>query len=142
MLMPDVNVLVTAHRADAPHHEAVRAWLETAVNGTESVGVSDAVATGFVRVVTHRRIFREPTSLEKAIAQLDALFDAGALHVTAAETAWPHFRALSLAADARGNLVADAAHAATAVQAGATWVSLDRDFARFDGLRWRSPLEA
>ncbi|MCM0640528.1 PIN domain-containing protein [Cellulomonas wangsupingiae] len=40
---------------------------------------------------------------------------------------------LCRAADARGNLVADAQHAAVAIEHGATWVSQDRDFARFPG---------
>jgi len=29
-----------------------------------------------------------------------------------------------------------------AIELGATWVTLDRDFARFPGLRWVSPLDA
>jgi len=28
-----------------------------------------------------------------------------------------------------------------AIELGATWVTLDRDFARFSGLRWVSPLD-
>jgi len=33
----------------------------------------------------------------------------------------------------------DAAHAAVAIEHGALWVTLDRDFARFPGLRWAPP---
>jgi hypothetical protein len=38
--------------------------------------------------------------------------------------------------------VADAYLAALAIEAGAEWITTDRDFARFPGLRWRHPLHA
>jgi predicted nucleic acid-binding protein len=41
---------------------------------------------------------------------------------------------------AGGNLVSDAHLAALAVEHGATLHSTDRDFSRFDGLRWENPL--
>src|SRR5665647_1389116 len=47
---------------------------------------------------------------------------------------------LCRAADARGDLVSDAVIAALAIEAGATVVTYDRDFARFAGLRWRTPV--
>lgn len=140
MLMPDVNVLVAAYRADVAGHETVRAWLEAAINGPELVGLSDAVATGFIRVVTHPRVFREPTPLEEALTQVSALHDAaGVVRVSPGRRHWATFAGLCRAAEARGNLVADASHAATALEAGATWVTSDRDFARFPGLLWRVP---
>ena len=40
---------------------------------------------------------------------------------------------------AKGNLVADAYLAAVAIESGCELVSLDRDFARFPGLKWRRP---
>jgi len=139
--MPDVNVLVGAYRTDAPHHAALTAWLTTAVNAPEPVGISDAVLTGFVRVVTHPRVFAEPTPPSRALAQASALRDAvGVLLVRPGTTFWSTFQALCTNGNARGNLVADAAHAATAIEANATWITLDRDFARFPGLKWASPL--
>jgi toxin-antitoxin system PIN domain toxin len=142
MLMPDVNVLVGAYRTDVEHHVALKTWLETAVSAGESVGISDAVASGFVRVVTHPRVFAVPTPLETSLAQMRSLLAAsGVLRVTPSDGYWDVFDRLCVRADARGNLVADAAHAAVAIQTGATWITLDRDFARFEGLKWRSPLE-
>jgi toxin-antitoxin system PIN domain toxin len=138
--MPDVNVLVAAYRDDAPQHELARTWLETAVNAGEPVGLSDAVVTGYVRVVTHPRIFTRPTPLATALGHVRALLNAsGTLRVLPGRRHWEVVEELCTAADARGNLVADAAHAATAIEAGATWVSFDRDFARFSRLSWRSP---
>ncbi len=142
MLIPDVNILVAAFRADAPRHEVARIWLETHVSGSEAVGVTSAVLTGFVRIVTHPRIFTVPTPLPQATSQCDALRGAaGVLSVEPGRRHWDIFRELCVAAGAKGNLVADAAHAATAMEAGATWVSFDRDFARFPGLKWISPAD-
>jgi predicted nucleic acid-binding protein len=44
-------------------------------------------------------------------------------------------------AEARGNLVSDAYHAALAVETGSEWITTDRDYARFPSLRWRHPLD-
>lgn len=139
---PDVNVLVGAHRVDAPDHAPLRSWVESAVGGREAVGLTDAVLAGFVRVVTHPRVFAEPTPLEIALSQAEALRGAAGVHRIAPGAGyWPIFVELCGRGSARANLVADAAHAAAAVEAGATWISLDRDFARFPGLKWRSPLD-
>ena len=58
----DVNVLVYAHRADVPDHEMFHAWLHTARVAVEPLGLADLVLSGFMRVVTHPRIFRDPPS--------------------------------------------------------------------------------
>lgn len=68
MLMPDVNVLVYAHRADLEAHRPYREWLADLVNGPEPFGLSILVAVGFVRVVTNRRIFPDPTPTSQAAA--------------------------------------------------------------------------
>lgn len=142
MVMPDVNVLIGAHRPEHPHHLELVAWLERAVAAPEPLGISLAVAAGFVRVTTSSRIFKhDPTPLEVAVGQIDALLAApGVMLVHPGPATWEHTRRLCLEAGARGNLVADAAHAALAVENNAMWVTLDRDFARFPGLRWQSPV--
>ncbi len=43
MLLADVNVLVYAHREDAPRHREVRRWLERVLAGAEAFGVADLV---------------------------------------------------------------------------------------------------
>ena len=141
--MPDVNVLVAAFRTDDPQHGLVKGWLERALNGPEVVGLSDSVATGFVRVVTHPRIFAKPTPPDQAVAQLESLWSADGLVRLAPGRSFPVvFARLCREVDAKGDLVAEAAHAAAAIEAGATWVSLDRDFARFPGLSWSVPRES
>ena len=140
MILPDVNVLVGAFRSDAPDHDDLRGWLEDAVADVEDVGLTDAVLAGTVRVLTHPRVFVRPTPVAQALDQIAALRAAdGVVRVTPGPRHWELVDRLCRAADARGNLVADAAHAAAALEHGALWVTLDRDFARFPGLRWKSP---
>ena len=52
---------------------------------------------------------------------------------------WDIFIGLCRGAEARGNLVTDAYHAALAIESGSEWITRDRDYARFPGLRWDSP---
>lgn len=142
MILPDVNVLVGALRADAPRHDELRTWLETAVDAPEPLGLTDAVLGGTLRVLTHPRVFARPTPLRTALGLVEHLrAHPGTVRVAPGDRHWEIVAALCRAADARGNLVADAQHAAVAVEHGATWVSQDRDFARFPGLRWRVAVE-
>jgi len=141
MILCDVNVLVVAHREEMVDHEAVREWLDRARGGPEPFAVSDHVLAGFVRVVTHPRVFDPPTPAALAIEFADRLHsDPHAVPVAPGPRHWSIFKDLCRTADARGNLVADAYLAALAIECGCEWVSLDRDFARFADLRWRQPL--
>jgi predicted nucleic acid-binding protein len=67
MLMPDVDVLVYAHRQDAPQHREYKAWLEDQMRSDAAYAVSDLVLSGFIRVVTHPRIFSKPSPLASAL---------------------------------------------------------------------------
>jgi len=68
LLLCDVNVFVYAHHKDSHAHAACRAWLEALVNGDEAYGVSELVLSGFVRIVTHPRVFARPSPLADALA--------------------------------------------------------------------------
>lgn len=140
MRIPDVNVLIGAYRQDDPRHEHLRAWLREALSSAEGFGLTPAVATGFVRIVTHPRVFVTPTPLDIALDQVEQLRAfPGTSWLQPGPQHWQIFSRLCREADARGNRVADAAHAAIAIEHGATWITLDRDFARFPGLRWSAP---
>ena len=54
---------------------------------------------------------------------------------------WEIYREICQRAEVRGNLVFDAAHAALTIENNCVWITADRDFARFPGLRWRHPLD-
>ena len=141
MILVDVNVLVYAHREDSTDHERYREWLETAIGSDAAYGLSDLILNGFVRVVTHPRVFAAPSSLEDAMTFCGQLRERPN-RVTIAPGAghWPIFERLCREAGAKGNLVPDAFLAAMAIEHGCEWITTDRDFARFDGLRWAHPL--
>jgi len=142
MRLVDVNVLVYAFRADAPGHAAHRAWVESLVGSDEAYAVSDHVLAGFLRVVTHPRVFHPPTPLAPALAFMRAIRErANAVPLAPGARHWGIFLKLCREAAARGNLVPDAWLAALAIESGCELVTTDRDFARFPGLRWRHPLD-
>ena len=142
MRLVDVNVLVYAFRADAPRHAAYRAWVESLVGSDEAYAVSDQVLAGFLRVVTHPRVFHPPTPIAPALAFAKAFRErANAVLLAPGARHWSIFTKLCRDAAARGNLVPDAWLAALAIESGCELVTTDRDFARFPGLRWRHPLD-
>ena len=142
MLVPDVNVLVYAHRRESPRHDEYRVWLSEVLAGNEPVGISELVLSGFVRVVTHHRIFDEPTPVATAVAFCEAVLGGPAVvPLRPGPRHWALFAHLCVDGDARGNLASDAYHAALAMEHGATWVTTDKGFARFRRLRTATPLE-
>lgn len=142
MVLPDVNVLVYAHREDTPHHEACRAWLEGVVNGNEAFGLSEIVLSGFIRIATHPKVFARPSTPGEAFAfATELLSSPNRVPVAPGPRHWEIFGKLCRGAGAKGNLVPDAYLAAMAIESGCEWITTDRDFARFKGLRWRHPLQ-
>lgn len=141
MILPDVNVLVYAHREDAVDHERYREWLEKAIGSDSAYGISDLVLSGFLRIVTHPRIFAEPSSIDEASAFCEQLRGRpNRVRVAPGPGHWPIFLRLCREAGAKGNLIPDAFFAAMAIEHGCEWITTDRDFSRFEGLRWAHPL--
>jgi hypothetical protein len=142
MLLIDVNVLVYAHRKDAPNHRAYRRWLEDCVGSDEAYGMADLVLSGFLRVVTHPRVFSPPTPLETALRFAGELrSQPNCVPVSPGSRHWEIFLRLCRAARVKGNLILDAYLAALAIESGSEWITTDRDYSRFPGLRWRHPLD-
>ncbi|MEP6560026.1 MAG: type II toxin-antitoxin system VapC family toxin [Nakamurella sp.] len=140
MIIPDVNVLVGAFRSDAHEHHRLAEWLEDAVAAPELLALTDAVLGGTLRVLTHPRVFATPTPLTMALDQVGSLQSSdGVARIAPGARHWELFRRLCTEGNGRGNLVADAQHAAVAIEHNGLWVTLDRDFARFPGLRWTTP---
>ena len=142
MILCDVNVLLYAFRRDTHRHREYRNWLMERLAGPENVGVSDLVLSGLVRVATHPRIFTKPSTLEEALAFVEAVRSSPvSVPVSPGRRHWDVFRDLCVQSGVKGNLVPDAYLAALAIEAGCEWITTDRDFARFPGLRWRHPLD-
>ena len=142
MILPDVNILVYAHREDAPNHSKFREWLEALINGDQAYAMSDIVLSGFLRVVTHPRVFSPPSSIEQALAFVsDVRNQPTCVLVQPGSRHWSIFERLCRTANVKGNLVPDAYLAALAIESGSEWITTDRDFSRFPELSWRHPLE-
>lgn len=140
MKLLDVNVVLGAHRDDHPQFEPARRWLDALLRSGEQFSVTDLVAGSFIRLATNRRIFLVPTPAEDAFAYLRALREQPA-HLTLSPGSGhlDYFERLCRASDAVGDLAPDAQLAAIAIEHGAEIVSFDRDFARFEHVRWSRP---
>ncbi len=140
MILPDVNVLIYAFRKEVPQHMACRTWLDNVVRGDGRFGVSPLALAAVVHVTTNRRVYVTPSSFEKAFGFCEDL--RGQPHcqvVEARERHWDIFKRLCIETDTHGPRVTDAWYAALAIEWGCEWITLDRDYARFPGLRWRVP---
>jgi hypothetical protein len=142
VLVPDVNVLVYAHREDStPEHAEYAAWLTSLATGVEPFALSVLALAGVVRIVTNPRIFRRPSTLDEVFAFIHELRVRPTARVVAPGP--KHLEILEdlcRRANATGKLSADAQHAAVAIEHGCTLVTTDSDFDRFPGLRWQHPL--
>lgn len=142
MIAPDVNVLLYALRAESARHAEFRGWLQAVLRGDEPVVLFEPALAAVLRIATHPGIFKTPTPRSIVEAFVEAALQApGAAPARAGDAHWRIFRDQCRRADCRGNLVQDAYFAALAIEHGCTWVTTDRDFARFPGLTWRHPLD-
>lgn len=141
MLLADVNVLVNAFRQEAADHDRHLAFVEGMINGDSSYAVSDFVVNGFIRIVTNRRIYLHPDLFQRAVAFADSYRNQPhAVLIAGEDRHWEIFTRLCRQIGATGNLVPDAYLAALAIEHGCEFVTCDKDFTRFEGLRCRSPL--
>jgi len=140
LILPDVNVLVNAFRGDALDHVLCRSWLDGVVNGESRYGMSAHVLSAVVRVTTHPKVFKQPSALDEALRFGEVLLgEPNCVVVQPGDAHWAIFTRLCREAAVRGNLVPDAWFAAMAIETGCEWVTLDRDYSRFPGLKWRLP---
>lgn len=138
MILPDVNVLIYAFLSDADQHDVYLRWLES-VRSEEELLLPDAVLSGFLRVVTNRRVHPVPAPIQDAFAFVTTLMS-GARVLDHSPSVWRAFGGL-IDDDHQivGNLVSDAYLAAAAISHRARLATRDRGFARFPGLRWFDP---
>lgn len=142
MILMDVNVLVYAHREDVRDHLAYREWLESVINGNTKYGFSELVLSGFVRVVTHPKIFEVPSSLEQALTFANQIRSScQAVCIAPGAQHWSFFIRCVEHINAIGNDVPDAYHAALAMEWDCQWVTTDKGFRRFKGLSVKHPLK-
>jgi uncharacterized protein len=141
MMLVDINVMIYAHRADAGRHEEYREWMQGLVDGPEPYAVTDSAVAGLVRIVTNPRIYQRPATIEEALAYAGQVRNQPhAQVISPGPRFWGLFTGLCHDAKARGDLVPDAYLAALAIEYGCEVVTVDKDFRKFPGVRWRHPL--
>lgn len=142
MIAVDTNVLVYAHREDAPGHEPARVAVAGLAEGRAAWAIPWPCVHEFLAIVTHPRVFRPPTPLAKALAQVAAWLESPTL-VLLAETPdhWAHLRQTLVDGGVAGAMVHDGRVAALCAEHGVDelWTT-DRDFGRFPRLKVRNPL--
>jgi hypothetical protein len=140
MFLPDVNVLIYAFRPNVPQYAVCRAWLDNAILSGARFGVSPLALGAVVRITTHSRTYPVPSTIEDALGYCDdILAQPNCQIIEPGERHWEIFRRLCIETETRGPRVTDAWYAALAIEWGCEWVTMDRDYARFPGLRWSRP---
>jgi len=137
----DANLLLYAIDTTAPRHKRARAWLETALSASETIGFTWLVLLAFLRLSTSARIFRTPLEPSDAFELIDGWLsrpNATVLHPTDRHASL--LRDLLMPLGTAGNLTSDAHLAALSLEHGAELCSSDADYARFPGVRWQDPL--
>jgi hypothetical protein len=141
MILPDVNVLVYAHREDAVDHAQYKQWLEGILKGGQPYGISDHVLSGFLRIVTHPRVFTPPSPIKEALEFVQQVRSQPNCRVIMPGSRhWQIFTDLCQSHSATGNLVPDVWFAALAIESDCEWITTDSDYEQFSALRWRHPL--
>ena len=138
----DVNILLYASSEDDERHPAARSFLERCALGGELFYLTWPTVMGYLRMVTHPRIFTSPFSQDEACEHIEALTSLPHCRVIGELAGfWGVYRALTTEVPARGNLVPDAHLAAILRQHGVVRLyTCDRDFRKFDFLQAVDPL--
>jgi toxin-antitoxin system PIN domain toxin len=140
MKIVDANVLLYAVNSAAEHHDASRRWLDEALSGADTVGLSWVPMLAFIRLTTKVGLFPAPLRTGDAMRQDDDWCAAPGAIVIGPTARHPEILSSLLSSvGTGGNLVNDAHLAALALEHRAGIVSYDTDFGRFSGVRWDTP---
>lgn len=142
MIAVDTNILVYAHRSDSPFHELAYDFVESLRRGRTPWAIPWPCLHEFIAIVTHPKIFKQPTALEMAFDALDAWLAGGNAHLIGESEGYlDRLRAEALSGKGRGPLIHDARIVAICLHHGVhELLSVDRDFQRFPELAVRNPL--
>lgn len=130
-MLPDVNVLMAAYRADHPHHKVAADWLKHALKDARDGQVlllPMPVISGFLRLVTHARIFPSPSPIGQAIDFVDWLLEDRHVRPPGQTSEWASLRTLALEKQLSANEIPDAWLAALSLSASEPFVTFDKRF--------------
>ena len=142
MIAIDTNILVYAHRRDSEFHARAAAAVLGLTETAEHWGIPWPCIHEFLAVVTHPRIFKQPTPLDKAINQVEIWLEAPNVKmISEAGSYWRILAEMLTHGSITGQKVNDARIAAICKIHGVRelW-SADRDFSRIRGVKTRNPL--
>jgi len=141
VILIDANLLVYAHVASTPRHQAAISWLDQKLNGTSIVAMPWQSLLSFARLVTNPRLFERPLSVAMAWDQIESWLNCPVVRIPNPGERYREIlaRLMAISVD-RSNLIPDAQLAALAIENGFVLCSSDRDFARFPELKWENPL--
>ncbi len=142
MIAVDTNILVYAHRTEPPFHTDALACLSRLASDSVPWAIPWPCVYEFLAVVTHPRIFVEPTPMAVALDQLEAwLASPHAVLLGEMEGQFSITKAVLLQSRLRGPAVHDAKVAALCLahDVDELWTA-DRDYSRFPSLATRNPL--
>jgi hypothetical protein len=143
MIVIDANVLLCAHDRSDPRHARAARWLEKHVGGDREIGLALTTVLAFLRIATDLRVYRRPLEAARAIDIVESWLRRTNVQLIApTDRHWQTLSDLVVAGRARGPLLMDAHLAALTIEHGATLATVDRDFARFPGLRTIDPTAA
>ncbi|PZD71295.1 Ribonuclease VapC25 [Acaryochloris thomasi RCC1774] len=145
MKLCDVNIFINAHRAEQQGHLFYYQWLINSLQQESAFLYCEWVFSAFIRIVTHPKIYKTPTPIDRALAFVKDIRDQpNSISIMPGARHWTIFEQLCQKTKATGNLIPDAYLAALAIEADAEWITADSDFARFEpNLKWQllKPLE-
>ena len=130
-MTPDVNILVAASRQDHPHHAPALKWLKDALVKSAQghpLAILPMVASGYLRLVTHPKVFVNPTPISDAMAFLRAVLDSTGVTLPTLGNEWGGFERLCIELGLHGNAIADAWIAAAAQNQHLHLVTFDKGF--------------
>lgn len=130
-MLPDINVLVAAHRADHTQHRAASDWLKRTLKNAKDgqiLVLPMQVLSGFLRLVTNAKIFPNPSSSAQAVDFVDWLLEDQQVRVLGQSTEWMSFRSLVLDKQLSANQVPDAHLAALSISLSEPFVTFDKGF--------------
>jgi toxin-antitoxin system PIN domain toxin len=128
----DVNVLVAASRQDHPHYAQALRWLQEALairaDGGRSLAILPIVGSGFVRLVTHPKVFVEPTPIAAALKSLRSVLNSPGASLLSEGNKWPVFERLCEKLGLTSNAIPDAWIAAAVQNHHLHLVTFDKGF--------------
>ncbi len=142
MIAVDTNILVYAHRKDSEFHKQANAKVRELAEGSVSWEISWPCIHEFYSIVSHPKIFKPPTSSNKAPTQIDSWLELPTTHLLMeTQNYWKTLRRTIVTSKIISPQIHDARISAIFLEHGVDCLwSTDRFFCRFSELKVENPL--